>query len=386
MTIPFVDLRRQYDSIAKEITQAMAEVIGQTAFVGGAFVTRFEREFADYCEAAHCVGVANGTDALELSLRALDIGPGDEVITVPNTFIATAAAITATGATPVFVDIDADTAQLDASLLPEAITPRTRAIMPVHLYGHPADLDPILAIADAHSLFVIEDACQAHGARYKGRRVGAIGHVGCFSFYPGKNLGAYGDGGAVVTDSAEIADRVRQMADHGRVDKYRHAIVGRNSRLDGLQAAVLSVKLRHLDQWNAQRYRIAMELTAKLLEGPVLPPVISPDVEPVFHLYVVRTEHRHALQRALSEAGIATGVHYPIPLHLQPAYASTYQAAGLRFGSYPIVERYAREILSLPIFPELRYDEIDRICEVIEHAASAHATSVEDLRPLRAIA
>ena len=385
MSIPFVDLHRQYHAIAAEITEAMTAVIGQTAFVGGAFVERFEREFADYCDAAHCIGLANGTDALELSLRALGIGPGDEVITVPNTFIATAAAITATGATPVFVDIDAATYQLDPALLQQAITPRTRAIMPVHLYGHPADLDPILAIAEAHDLFVVEDACQAHGARYKGRRVGAIGHVGCFSFYPGKNLGAYGDGGAVVTNSAEIADRVRQMADHGRVDKYRHAIVGRNSRLDGLQAAVLSVKLRHLDRWNAQRYRIAMELTAKLLEGPVVPPIISPDVEPVFHLYVVRTEDRDALQRALGEAGIATGVHYPIPLHLQPAYAAAYQAAGIGVGSYPIAERYAREILSLPIFPELRYDEIDRICEVIEQTASPSA-SMEDTAPLRAIA
>ncbi|MDQ3826196.1 MAG: DegT/DnrJ/EryC1/StrS family aminotransferase [Actinomycetota bacterium] len=370
MTIPFVDLRRQYDSIAGEITEAMAEVIGQTAFVGGRFVERFEGEFAAYCAAKYCIGVANGTDALELSLRALDVGPGDEVVTVPNTFIATAAAITAVGATPVFVDVDPDTYQMDTSLLPAAITPRTRAIIPVHLYGHPADLDPILAIADAHGLFVIEDACQAHGAYYRNRRVGAIGHVGCFSFYPGKNLGAYGDAGAVVTNSGVIAERIRQLADHGRIDKYRHAVVGRNSRLDGLQAAVLRVKLRHLDRWNAARRRVAAELTARLLGGPTIPPVVSPDVEPVFHLYVVRTEQREALQQALREAGIATGVHYPIPVHLQPAYATACQAAGIGPGSYPVAEQQARQILSLPIFPELRGEEIGHICEVIERVGS----------------
>src|SRR5439155_9404104 len=240
--------------------------------------------------------------ALELSLRALDVGPGDEVLTVPNTFIATAAAISAVGATPIFIDVDPDTYQLDPALLERAITRRTKAIMPVHLYGHPADLDAILAVAARHDLFVVEDACQAHGARYKGRRVGAIGHVGCFSFYPGKNLGAYGHAGAVVTNSAELVARVRRMADHGREDKYRHAVVGRNSRLDGLQAAVLSAKLRHLDEWNAARRRIAQELTARLAEGPVTPPAVSPDVEAVFHLYVVRSERRAAVQRALGEA------------------------------------------------------------------------------------
>jgi dTDP-4-amino-4,6-dideoxygalactose transaminase len=366
VTIAFVDLRRQYDAIADELDAAMAAVIRDTAFVGGEHVARFEREFAAYCEAAHCIGVANGTDALELSLRALDIGPGDEVLTVPNTFIATAAAISAVGATPVFVDVDPDTYQLDPALLERAITARTRAIMPVHLYGHPADLDAILALAARHDLFVVEDACQAHGARYKGRRVGAIGHVGCFSFYPGKNLGAYGDAGAVVTNSAELAARVRRMADHGREDKYRHAVVGRNSRLDGLQAAVLSAKLRHLDEWNAARRRIAQELTARLAEGPVTPPAVSPDVEAVFHLYVVRSERREAVRRALDEAGIASGIHYPIPLHLQPAY----RALGLGPGSYPVAEEHARQILSLPIFPELTYEEIDRICEVVERAAS----------------
>jgi dTDP-4-amino-4,6-dideoxygalactose transaminase len=366
MGIPFVDLQRQYDSIAAEIDAALAAVIGRSAFVGGPFVERFEREFAAYCEAEHCIGVANGTDALELALRALDIGPGDEVLTVPNTFIATAAAITAVGATPVFVDVHPDTYQMDATRLEAAITPRARAILPVHLYGHPADLDAILAVAVAHGLAVIEDACQAHGARYKGRRVGAIGDIGCFSFYPGKNLGAYGDAGAVVTNSAELAARVRQLADHGRIDKYRHAVVGRNSRLDGLQAAVLSVKLRHLDDWNAARQRVATEFTARLLEGPLVPPAVAPDAEPVFHLFVVRTDRREAVQRALDEAGVASGIHYPVPLHLQPAYRDL----GLGAGAFPVAEAHAEQIVSLPIFAELTDDEIDRICAVAEAAAS----------------
>jgi dTDP-4-amino-4,6-dideoxygalactose transaminase len=349
---------------------AMAEVLAATAFIGGAAVARFEREFAAYCEAAHCVGVANGTDSLELSLRALGIGPGDEVITVPNTFIATAAAITAVGATPVFVDVDPDTYQMDVSLLPAALTPRTRAIMPVHLYGHPADLDPIMALAAEHDLYVIEDAAQAHGARYKGRRVGGIGHVGSFSFYPGKNLGAYGDGGAVVTNSAELAARIRQLADHGRTDKYSHAVVGRNSRLDGLQAAVLGVKLRHLDGWNAARRRIAAELGERLAGLPVATPVVATDVEPVFHLYVIRTEDREALQRSLDEAGIASGIHYPIPLHLQPAYADLAHAENLWPGSFPVAEEHASRILSLPIYAELTSEELDRICAAVERVAS----------------
>lgn len=373
MTIAFVDLRRQYDTIAAEITDTMAAVVHQSAFVGGQHVARFEREFADYCEAEHCIGVANGTDALELCLRALEIGPGDEVITVPNSFIATAAAITAVGATPVFVDVDPHTHQLDATLLPAAITARTRAIMPVHLYGHPADLDPILAAARERGLAVIEDACQAHGARYKGRRVGAIGTVGCFSFYPGKNLGAYGDGGAVVTNSPDLAARIRQLADHGRVDKYRHAVIGRNSRLDGLQAAVLSTKLRHLDDWNAARRRIATSLDAQLAPSDVVPTTVAPDVEPVYHLYVVQTAQRETLQSALGEAGIATGIHYPIPIHLQPAYADLRAQSGIGPGSYPVAERLAGEVLSLPIFAELRADEIAHIGATVREAARTPA-------------
>ncbi|HEX5505755.1 MAG TPA: DegT/DnrJ/EryC1/StrS family aminotransferase [Thermomicrobiales bacterium] len=370
MSIAFVDLQRQYETIAADVTAAMADVIHRSAFIGGDDVARFEREFAAYCEAAHCVGVASGTDALELSLRALEIGPGDEVITVPNTFIATAAAISAVGATPVFVDVDEATYQLDVSRLPAAITPRTRAIMPVHLYGHPADLDPILALAAAHGLAVVEDACQAHGARYQGRRVGAIGHVGCFSFYPGKNLGAYGDAGAVVTNSAELAGRIRQMADHGREDKYRHAIVGRNSRLDGLQAAVLSVKLRHLDDWNAARRRIADALTERLLPEAAIPPATAPGCEPVYHLYVVRVEDRERVRAALAEAGIASGIHYPLPLHLQPAYRDACLAAGIGEGSFPVAEAHAAQILSLPIFPELRDEELARVCAIVNQAAT----------------
>jgi len=366
--IQFVDLRRQYESIAGEVTATMADIVGRTAFVGGHAVEQFERDFAAYCEAEHCVGVANGTDALELALQALDIGPGDEVVTVPNTFIASAAAISRVGATPVFVDVHADTQQMNAALLPSAITARTRAIMPVHLFGHPADLDPILELAKAHGLYVIEDAAQAHGARYRGRRVGALGHVGCFSFYPGKNLGAYGDGGAVVTNSPEVAARVRQLADHGRIDKYRHAVVGRNSRLDGLQAAVLGLKLRHLDTWNDARRSVAAALTARLDAGSVEPPCVAPDVEPSFHLYVIRTDRREVVQGALTEAGIASGIHYPIPLHLQPAYA----ALGRGPGSYPVTEALAGQILSLPIFPELKHDEIERICAVVARATAVN--------------
>lgn len=365
MTIQFVDLQRQYAAIADEIDAAIAAVIRRSAFVGGAFVAQFEQEFAQYCEAEHCIGVANGTDALELSLRALDIGPGDEVITVANTFIATAAAITAVGATPIFVDVDPDTYQLDAQRLPAAITPRTRAILPVHLYGHPADLDAILAIADAHDLHVVEDACQAHGARYRGRRVGAIGDIGCFSFYPGKNLGAYGDGGAVVTNSPDLAARIRQLADHGREDKYRHAVVGRNSRLDGLQAAVLSVKLRHLDRWNEARRLVAGELTAGLTGSGVITPLVAQGVEPVFHLYVIRTGERERIQRSLAEAGIASGVHYPIPLHLQPAYAPLCARLGIGPGSLPVTEAHAPQLLSLPIFAELEEGEIQQICSAV---------------------
>jgi len=366
MPIPFVDLGRQYAAIAPEIDAAIAGVIRQSAFVGGPAVQRFEREFADYCEASYCIGVANGTDALELSLRALDIGPGDEVITVPNTFIATTAAITAVGARPILVDVDPATQQLNPALVAAAITPRTRAIMPVHLFGHPADLDSIRAVAEPYGLAIIEDACQAHGARYKGRRVGAIGDVGCFSFYPGKNLGAYGDGGAIVTNSEAIAARLRRLADHGRIDKYRHAIVGRNSRLDGIQAAILSAKLPYLDDWNAARRRIAARFTAGLAASGVTTPTAVPWAEPVFHLYVVQSDERAAIAATLAEAGIASGIHYPIPIHLQPAYQDQPDALGVRPAGYPVAEALASRILSLPIFPELRDDEVDRICALVE--------------------
>jgi dTDP-4-amino-4,6-dideoxygalactose transaminase len=365
MNIPFVDLRRQYMAVQEEVTTALMTVLDQAAFVGGGHVAQFEREFAAYCDVDHCIGVANGTDALELILRALGIGPGDEVITVVNTFIATAAAIVAVGATPVFVDVDPDTYQLDPQALPAALTPRTRAILPVHLYGHPADMDHITAFAAKHDLYVIEDAAQAQGAVYKGRRIGSLGHAAAFSFYPGKNLGAYGDAGAVVTHDPELAARIRQLADHGRIDKYRHGVVGRNSRLDGLQAAILSVKLRHLDGWNVQRRNAATALTAGLRDARIVPPVVAPEVKPVFHLYVIRTEMREELQAALAEAGIATGIHYPLPLHLQPAFAELSQQAGYGPGSFPVAEAHAQAILSLPIFPELTHEEIDRICAIV---------------------
>ena len=372
MMIPFVDLHRQYESIAAEISAAIEDVIARSAFIGGAPVERFERAFADYCEAEHCVGVANGTDAIELTLRALGIGPGDEVITVANTFIASAAAISATGATPTLVDIDPATYQMDVHALAKAITARTKAILPVHLYGHPADLDPILALASEHGLHVVEDACQAHGARYKGRRVGALGIAGCFSFYPGKNLGAYGDGGAIVTNDEALATRIRQIANHGRIDKYRHAIVGRNSRLDGLQAAILETKLRHLDRWNESRRQIAARFTMQLAESGAITPVTAPEVEPVYHLYVIRTTERAALQAALTAAEIDSGIHYPLPIHLQPAYTDVFAAQGIGPGNFPIAEAYAESILSLPIYAELTSEEIDRICGVVERVTSRH--------------
>lgn len=361
MNIKFVDLNRQYQALKPEIDHAIARVLDRTDFILGEEVRRFEEEFAAYCQANYAVGLDSGTSALELGLRALGIGAGDEVLVPVNSFIASALAVSFTGATPVFVDVDPVTYNADVQRLVRHITPRTKAIMPVHLYGQPAEMDAIMEVAEGYGLFVIEDACQAHGARYKGRRVGSLSHVAAFSFYPGKNLGAYGDGGALVTNDSQIADRARMLRNYGQREKYHHLSLGWNRRLDTLQAAVLRVKLRRLDEWNALRRRWAA-LYDQLLQGcDVIRPVASPPGEHVYHLYVIQVEERDRLQAYLAANGIATGIHYPIPIHLQPAYA----ALGHRVGDFPITERCAPRLLSLPMFPELRADEVERIAGYI---------------------
>lgn len=359
--VKFVDLKAQYQEIKAEIDGAMALVLERADFILGKEVSWFEDEFAQYCGTTYAVGVDNGTSALELSLRALDVGPGDEVLVPTNSFIATAAAVSFTGATPVFVDVDALSYHIDVEQMASKITPRTKAIIPVHLYGQPVDMDPIMAVAERHGLFVVEDACQAHGARYKGRPVGSFGHAAAFSFYPGKNLGAYGDGGAVVTNDANIANRLRMMRNCGQREKYNHVFPAFNRRLDTLQAAILRVKLRYLDKWNAMRRQWAA-LYDQLLEGSgVAKPVVLPDVEHVYHLYVIQAPNRDALQAHLSANGIATGIHYPIPIHLQPTYADL----GYKPGDFPVAEAAAKRLLSLPMFAELKAEEVELVAESI---------------------
>ena len=361
MNIPFVDLKAQYRTIETEVNAAIAQVLQNADFILGSAVDAFEAEFAHYCDADYAVGVDSGYSALELILRAYDIGPGDEVIAPANTFVATVLAISHCGATPVLVDADPVTYNLDPQKLEAAITESTRAIMPVHLYGQPADMDPIMAIARKHGLKVIEDAAQGHGGYYKGRRVGSLGDAAGFSFYPGKNLGAYGDGGAVVTNDPDLADRLRLLRNLGQRVKYQHEIKGFNRRLDTIQAAVLRVKLPYLDRWNSERRRAAAGITAGLYGLPVSTPVSPAYIEPVYHLYVIQTEARSALQQHLTTAGIATGLHYPKPIHLQPAYAElNYQP-----GDFPVAEALAENILSLPIFPELTNEAVAYITEQI---------------------
>jgi dTDP-4-amino-4,6-dideoxygalactose transaminase len=361
MTVPFVDLRAQYLSIKAEIDEAIARVLETTAFVLGREVEAFEAAFAEYVGARFCVGVNSGTAAIQLAVMACGLGAGDEVIIPANTFFASAEGVSTAGATPVFVDADPVSYNIDPSRIESAITERTRAVMPVHLYGQAADLDPILDIAARHNLLLIEDAAQAHGSLYKGRRVGALSQAGCFSFYPGKNLGAYGEGGAVVTNDAEVARRVRLLRDHGSEQKYRHEIIGYNFRLEGIQGAVLNVKLRHLDKWNDLRRAHAARYN-ELLSGTSLQlPREMPYARHIYHLYVVQTNERDALQKRLSEAGVQTGIHYPVPVHLQPAYASM----GHKPGDFPESERQAARVLSLPMFPELTDEQIKRVAEAI---------------------
>jgi dTDP-4-amino-4,6-dideoxygalactose transaminase len=361
--IPLVDLRAQYDSIKPEIDAAIREVIDTTAFVMGPAVKRFETAFARFCEAPHAVSCANGTDAIQVVLRALGVGPGDEVITVANTFIATAEAISMSGARPVFVDVRAETSLVDPERVAAAITPRTKAIIPVHLYGQPADVDAIAAIAKG--IPIIEDSAQAHGARLRGKRAGSIGNAATFSFYPGKNLGAYGDGGAMTFRDDALAKKCAMLRDHGRTDKYLHEMPGFNSRLDTLQAAVLLVKLAHLDAWNAARRRIAGWYLERLAGIPELAlPRVAADVEPVWHLFVVHHPRRDQLKAKLADAGIGAGIHYPVPLHLQPAYKDL----GCGEGSFPVAERLAATCLSLPIFPELTEADVDRVARAVRDA------------------
>jgi dTDP-4-amino-4,6-dideoxygalactose transaminase len=363
--IPLCDLSAQYATIQPEIEAAIAGVVRSTRFIGGPIVDEFEREFARACGAAHAVGVGSGTAALHLAMIAAGVGPGDEVVTVAHTFIATAEPVVTLGARVRFVDIDERTYNMDPSALEAAITERTKAIIPVHIYGQPADLDPILAIARARNIAVIEDAAQAHLARYRGKTVGSIAPLATFSFYPGKNLGAYGDAGAITARDAETAERMRALANHGRAEKYLHREEGYNYRLDTIQAAVLQVKLRHLADWTEGRRRIARMYDERLAAlAAVRTPFVPEWGEPVWHLYVVRVPARDRVLRRLREDGIDAGIHYPVPLHLQPAYAYL----GGKKGDLPVTERIADEILSLPIFPEMTGDQLDRVVDSLRRA------------------
>lgn len=357
MKIPFLDLHAAYVELKDEIDAAVTRVLDSGWYILGPEVEAFEEEWAAYCEARHAVGLANGLDALTLALRAFGIGPGDEVIVPSNTYIATWLAVTAVGATPVPVEPDPSTHNIDPALIEPAITPRTRAILPVHLYGQPADLDPILALARRHNLAVVEDAAQAHGARYKGQRIGAHGDVVCWSFYPGKNLGAMGDAGAITTDRADLADRIRLLRNYGSREKYVNEGLGVNSRLDPIQAAILRAKLPYLDEWTRRRRTIAEIYNEGLRESGLALPAVPEWAEPVWHLYVVRSAERDALQKRLAEEGIGTLIHYPIPPHRQEAYA------GLEFaeGSLPVSERLASEVLSLPIGPHMADEAVQAV-------------------------
>ena len=361
MRIAFVDLHAQHQPLRAALDRAIGEVVASGQFILGPQVAAFEQRFAAYCGVRHAIGVGNGMDALRLALMALDVRGGDEVILPANTYVATALAVSAVGAVPVLVDCDPRTYNLDPRGLERAVTPRTRVIMPVHLTGQAADMDAVMAVAERRGLHVIEDAAQAHGAAWRGRRCGSIGAVGCFSFYPSKNLGAFGDAGMAVTNDDALARRLAQLRNYGQSQKYDHVAAGLNSRLDSLQAAVLAVKLPHLDRWNEARVSRAARYRAALRGvGDLRLQEIAPGATSVYHLFVVETEHRDRLRRHLADAGIDTGVHYPVPIHLQPAYA-----AGYRMGQFPHTEALARRSLSLPMFPELRDDQVDAVAAAI---------------------
>ena len=361
MNIPFLDLGAAYRELQSDIDAAVARSLASGWYIGGPEVEAFEQEFATYTETQHCIGVANGLDALHLALRAMDVGPGDEVIVPSNTYIATWLAVSQCGATPVPVEPDAGTFNINPALIEAAITPRTKVIMPVHLYGQPADMDPILVIARKHGLRVLEDGAQAHGARYKGLPLGAHGNAVAWSFYPGKNLGAMGDGGAVTTNDLQIADRIRVLRNYGSRVKYVNEVQGYNSRLDPLQAAILRVKLAKLDEWNARRSAIAQRYQQTLGNCGLTLPHVPEWAEPVWHLYVVQYPQRDALQKALADNGVGSLIHYPIPPHLQQAYAQ----AGLGRGAFPLAERMADQVLSLPMGPHIPIYQADKVIGAI---------------------
>lgn len=365
--VPFLDLKAQYRSIKPEIDAAIANILETSQFVLGDEVAGLEREFAAYSGAAHGIGVSSGTSALHLALLAAGVGPGDEVITVPNTFVATVAAIRYTGARAVYVDIDPVTFTMDPSRIEAAITPRTKALLPVHLYGQPADMGPILEIARRRGLKVIEDAAQAHGARYQGRPVGSLADLACFSFYPGKNLGAYGEGGMVVTRDEGYARTIRMLRDWGQDRKAHHVLAGFNYRLEGMQGAILRVKLRHLEAWTEARRAHAARYAELLRDCGVGIPAEAPGRRHVYHVYAVRTPRREVLAKALGEQGIQTGIHYPVPVHLQPAYADPAYGRG----SFPLAERAADEVLSLPMYPELTEDHLRAVAGALRSVAHA---------------
>ena len=372
MKVPFIDLRAQYESIKDEVAPAIQQVLDSSAFAGGPFVEQFEKEFASFCQCKYAIGVGSGTEALWLTLLALGIASGDEVITVPNTFIATAEAISFCGAKPVFVDIDKSTYTMDPQKLHDylaivnrqsQIRNRPKAVIPVHLFGQTADMDPIMEIAREHELFVIEDACQAHGAEYKGRPAGSIGDAGCFSFYPGKNLGAYGEAGAVVTNSPHLESKVRILRDHGQSKRYCHKMIGWNGRMDGIQGAVLSVKLKHLSAWNGARRenaRIYDELLVEL-DGVIVSQEAD-HAKHVYHIYAIRVQKRDELINTLAEKDIHCAIHFRLPVHLQDAY----RHLGLGKGSFPVAEKCAEELVSLPMFAELTKEQIEYVASSVK--------------------
>jgi len=355
--VPFLDLKAPYEELRAEIDAAIRRVLDRGWLLLGDEVRAFEEEFARYCDAAHCIGASNGLDALQIVLRAWDIGPGDEVIVPSHTFVATWLAVTYAGATPVPVEVDDRTFNIDVARIEDAITPRTRAIMPVHLYGQPADMAPIMAIAERRGIKVLEDAAQAHGARYRGKRAGGLGHAAAFSFYPAKNLGAMGDGGAITTNDPELARRVRRLCNYGSDRKYEHVEKGMNARLDEMQAAVLRTKLPFVDAWNERRRRVADHYRRALADADVMLPVVPEWAEPVWHLFVVRSRERERLQQSLARRGVHTQIHYPTPPHLQGAYAEL----GLGAGAFPIAEEMAGQVLSLPIGPHMTAEQIEYV-------------------------
>jgi len=362
--VPFLDLKLQYESIKDDIANAIQQVLDKTAFAGGFFVNQFEAEFAEFCQCRHSIAVGSGTSALWLALMGSGVGYGDEVITTPNTFIATAEAISFCGAKPVFVDVEKNTYNMDPTLLEETISENTKAIIPVHLYGQMANMDAIMDIAKKHNLLVIEDACQAHGAEYKGKKAGSIGDAGCFSFYPGKNLGAYGEAGAVVTNNSELTEKIQQLRDHGQPQKYYHSVIGWNARMDGIQGAILSVKLKHLTKWNEARRNHA-QLYNKLLDNVdgMIIPFEADNAKHVYHIYSLLINNRDELLDKLAEKNIFCGIHYPIPIHLQEAYTFM----GLSKNSFPIAESCAENTISLPMFAELEDEQIDFVAQEIRN-------------------